>query len=282
MATWQADFYRRPLQNERGEPLWELLMCDPESSWRYMALCPQPEVSADWVKEQLQNLQAAGVTLPKAIAVFRPQALALLKLACEPLEILVEPTRHVPVIKQWLQARSHDYLTAPNYTGQSYDPLALDRPPPTPVPESQMGEQWRFASLPAVDLVEAFSGRMIPILEMPPALLPLQLGLASTVLVPGVIIDGGRRSMHIARWLDAIAPVALNYQPGAPDGLILEAGLVDRWILATFDDPEVAIAARQYTARQQTSQGLHFLLVQPDNSGQTYSGFWLLRSDKSP
>jgi hypothetical protein len=52
---------------------------------------------------------------------------------------------------------------------------------------------------------------------------------------------------------------------------------VDRWILVTFEDAEVAQAAQVYEQRKQQSQGLHFLLVQPDDSGITYTGFWLLQ-----
>ncbi|MER3590014.1 MAG: hypothetical protein C4322_21265, partial [Mastigocladus sp. ERB_26_1] len=55
--------------------------------------------------------------------------------------------------------------------------------------------------------------------------------------------------------------------------------LVDRWILVTFTDPEVAAAGRVYEQRKQESCGLHFLLVQPDDSGMTFSGFWLLRAE---
>jgi hypothetical protein len=84
--------------------------------------------------------------------------------------------------------------------------------------------------------------------------------------------------MQIARWLKQVQPVSLNYIAGEPDGLILEAGLADRWVIATFDDTEVAIAAKKYQSRLQQSQGLHFLLIQPDDSGMTYSGFWLLQS----
>jgi RNA-binding protein Tab2/Atab2 len=121
-----------------------------------------------------------------------------------------------------------------------------------------------------------FSDRPIPILQMPEYLLPINLGLASTIPVPGVIIYGGRQSMRLARWLQQAHPVALNYIAGAPDGLVLEAGLVDRWIVATFEDKQVTAAAKAYEQRKQQSRGLHFLLVQPDDSGMTYTGFWLL------
>ncbi|MHC5721400.1 MAG: Tab2 family RNA-binding protein, partial [Nostoc sp.] len=41
----------------------------------------------------------------------------------------------------------------------------------------------------------------------------------------------------------------------------------------------VTTAAQAFEQLKQQSRGLHFLLVQPDDSGMTYSGFWLLRAD---
>ena len=164
--------------------------------------------------------------------------------------------------------------------GEAYNPIAVDKPPPLPLPENLWGDRWRFASLPAGNLEESFSDRPVPILQMPEFFLPLKLGIASTVPIPGVVIDGGRQSMKLARWLQDVQPVSLNYIAGAPDGLILEAGLVDRWVVATFEDNEVAAAARTYEQRKGLSRGLHFLLVQPDDSGMTYTGFWLLRTQE--
>lgn len=275
---WEVDFYRRPLKDEADNPLWELLICDPVGSFRYGAVCPQPKVSADWLVMQLRQL-ATKTALPKQIRVFRPQTLHLLEPACEQLGIAVEPTRHTPTVKRWLVDRAREYPTLPNYTHQPYQPLDLDRPPPVPLSENLWGDRWRFASLPAAEVVDAFTGRMIPVVEMPDDRLPLKLGLASTTAVPGVVIDGGRQSMRLARWLQASQPVSLHYIPGAPDGLILDAGLVDRWVVATFEDPDVKRAAAEFERRKQASQGLHFLVVQPDDSGMTYSGVWLLRGE---
>lgn len=269
--VWQVDFYRRPLKDEKGQQLWELLICDSTRSFTYEALCPQSEANTSWLVFQLQ--QAAGDRKPDVIQVFRPQSLSLIEAAGKTLGIAVEPTRRIHTLKQWLQERTSQY----SQTGEAYNPLALDKPPPVPLTEKLWGEQWRFATLPAGDIEEVFADRPIPILEMPKFLLPIQVGLASTLPVPGVVIDGGRQSMRLARWLQDTQPVALNYIPGEPAGLILEAGLVDRWVVATFADREVEAAATVYEQRKQQSQGLHFLLVQPDDSGMTYSGFWLLR-----
>lgn len=278
MLVWQADFYRRPLRDSAGQVLWELLICNPTRSFIYEALCPQAQANAQWLVAQLQLAVGAEQNLPNLIQVFRPQSLSLLSTAGQQLGITVEPTRRTWALKQWLKERSPVYHNQDNYTGAAFDPLALDKPPPTPLPENLWGEQWRFATLNAGD-VATFAERPIPILSMPEFLLPLSLGLASTVPIPGVVIYGGRQSMQLARWLHAAQPVALNYMGGELSGLVLEAGLIDRWVVATFNDREVIAAAQVYAQRQQLSQGLHFLLVQPDDSGMTFTGFWLLQQE---
>ncbi|MBE9179814.1 Tab2/Atab2 family RNA-binding protein [Oculatella sp. LEGE 06141] len=279
MKVWQADFYRRPLQDDAGHALWELVVCGAAGEFHVEAFCSQPAANSAWLAAQLQAI-ADDRPLPDIIQVFRPQSLSLIEAACKPLGIAVEPTRRTPTLKHWLQQRAEQYRTMANYTGQPYAPVELEKPPPAPLPETLWGERWRFAAIDAGDLVPVFQHRPIPILEMPEALLPLRLNVPSTVAVPGVVIDGGRQSMQLARWLQQVRPVSLTYIPGEPDGLILEAGLVDRWIVATFDDREVAAAAQTFRERLSASQGLHFLLVQPDDTGVTYSGLWLLQSDR--
>lgn len=87
--------------------------------------------------------------------------------------------------------------------------------------------------------------------------------------------------MQLARWIQANDPRSMNAIAGSPDGLILYAGEVDRWILATFEDSEIRSAAQLFEQRKKESQQLHFLLIEPDDSGMTYTGFWLLKSQGS-
>ncbi|MFM7364076.1 MAG: Tab2/Atab2 family RNA-binding protein [Cuspidothrix sp.] len=258
---WQADFYRIPLQQEEKEILWELLICDQTRNFEFVASCPQSQANSEWVAQQLQL--AGGDKLPDIIQVFRPQSLGLITVAANGLGIQVEATRRTLVLKQWLAAKQY--------------PINIDKPVPLPLPENLWGKEWQFGTIPSDDIVDEFAERPIPILEIPDYIKPINLGLASTVMIPGVIIYGGRRSMNLARWLKERVPAALNYIAGDPDGLVLESGLVDRWVLATFIDGEVTAAGKLYQQRKQISHGLHFLVVQPDDSGMTYSGFWLLQ-----
>jgi hypothetical protein len=276
-SAWQLDFYRRPLRDEAGKPLWELLICDSQRAFAYGEFCPQPEANAPWLRQQLQIACDRAGGWPDTIQIFRPQTISLVEVACRELPVEVLPERDLPALKQWLQQRAAWYANLTNYVNEGYSPLAIERPAPIPIADHLMGQQWQFAAI-LPDQLLRLADEPIPIQSVPAALTPISLGLASTTLIPGVIIEGDRRSMALAQWLQAAQPVMLQYIAGAPDGLLLEAGLADRWILATFDDDEVAQAARTFTVRNQAAQGLHFLLVRPDDSGMTYSGLWLLQA----
>lgn len=280
MVVWQVDFYRRPLQDEQKNPLWELVLCSEDKTFAAYGFCPQPEATSDWIVAQLKNLMADGV-IPERLDVFRPQSLGPIQTAATQLNIPVMPTRHAPALKQYLQERATVYPTLPQYTKETYEPIAIESPPPVPIPDMLWGDRWRFASMNCGDMEPFFKDKPIPILEFPPYLNPIKQGIASTTVIPGVVINGGRQSMRLARWLKEQRPVALHYIPGEPDGLILDTGLCDRLILTTFDDPEVRNAAIAYQERLSASNGLHFLLIQPDDSGMTYSGMWLLHKETS-
>ncbi|ACK69831.1 protein of unknown function DUF1092 [Gloeothece citriformis PCC 7424] len=271
MVIWQGDFYKRSLFDQQGEMLWELVITDQQGTMIHEAKCPQSQANSDWLIRQLQ--QATQKNIPDLIQVFRPQSIGLLTSAAEKLGIKVVPTRRTSALKEVLKRRS---------TNTTIDVSTLDRPPPQGLPENLWGEQWGFISLKAGDLIQFFRDRPIPIVDMPEDLLPINLNLPSTVFIPGIVIYGGRKSMYLARWLEEQQPVSISYIPtqiGLSGGLVLESGLVDRWILATFEDPEMAQAAQKYEDRKVMSKGLHFLTVQPDDSGITYTGFWLLNDD---
>jgi RNA-binding protein Tab2/Atab2 len=270
MTIWQADISSRPQQNDRGETLWELVICAADGGWFHTAICPQKQVNSEWIATQLKL--AAADKLPESIQVFRPQSLGLIQTAGAKLGVEVVATRRTIALKKLLQQQ------AQNYHNANYQPLAIESPPPLPIPDDLIGDKWQFVTLTAGQLVSDFADRPIPLVSMPDYLLPPHWGLGANVAIPGVIIYGGRQSMRLARWIAETEPVSLNYLGDDPGGLVLDAGLADRWVMLTFNDTEVSQAARLYEARKRLVHGLHFLLVTPDDSGITNSGIWLWQS----
>lgn len=264
-SSWQVDFYRLPQQTSLGESQWELVVCDEGDDSVKTQCCLQGEATVDWLVATLAQMMEGGK--PQRMRVFRPESLQLLQLAGEKLGISVEGTRRTNLLKKVLRDRGGE------------ERIKVESPPPQPLPEEIWGEQWQFASLNAEEIEYRLPERPIPICEMPEELKPLNLGLGSTTAVPGLIIYGGRPSWQLAQWFAETQPYRINYMPtavGESGGLVLEAGLRDRWVIITFEDAEVAQAAEKYEQRKQNSNGLHFLLVQPDDSGMTDTGFWLL------
>lgn len=270
MKIWQVDFNRLPDMQTNSSRQWELTICELDRV--YAARCESSQANPQWLATQFTIV--ARDELPKKIQVFRPQAWGLVTLAAENLGIAVEATRHTETLKIALSQRAK---TTPNY-----NPLALEKPPPQPLPENIRGDELNFASIAAGEIVNLFSDRPIPVLDVPETFLPLNLGVASDVLLPGIVVYGGRNSMILAGWLKGQNPVSLNYvatEVGKSGGLLLETGLVDRWIFNTFAGEKIVRVAEDYQQKKRESKGLHFLLIQPDNSGMTYTGFWLLKDE---
>lgn len=278
MTIWQVDFDRRPLKNTEDYPLWELTVYDPQTQMACHRLCPEPKVSPDWLIGQLQELFTLMGPPPSQFQVFRPRTLTYMQTVGEQLNISVEATRQTLGLKQVLQMRVPAYAQMPEYTGQSYDPLAIEPLPPQPMPEELWGEQWQFVTLAASELESVLLQRPIPVQSIPPQLVPSQLGLGPGTNIPGVLINGGRRAMQLAQWLQQRQPASMQTLRAELSGLILSAGLNERYVLVTYGDPDIVAAAQGFEQGKQASQGLHFLLVQPDDSGVTYTGMWLLSS----
>ncbi|MEL6928138.1 MAG: Tab2/Atab2 family RNA-binding protein [Cyanobacteria bacterium J06600_6] len=275
MTIWQADFYYHPTATAAKQ--WELAICDraidPATQTIkaiYLAPCSAADANADWLEQQLRL--AARNETPEKIEVFRPQSLGLISVAAQRLGIPVVATRNTIALKQILLERHQQH---PNYSA-----IAIEKSVPQPLPENLWGDEWQIANIAAGQIIDLFSDRPIPICHMPQELHPLNLNLTSDIFIPGVVVFGGRQSMQLARWIEQQTPAFINYIPtevGKSGGFILETGLADRWVFNTFDSPETAAIARKYEQSKSNSQGLHFLLIQPDDSGMTTTAFWLLQ-----
>lgn len=275
MKIWQSDLLRFSASTKEKDR-WLLLICDRDGRMIHEAQCPQNEVNGQWLTTQLQ--QATQTQIPDKIQVFRPQIVGLFTIATESLNIPLETTRRTPAIKEKLRQYTETNLSV--ISSRNY--LSLDRPPPQNLPENIWGENWSIVSISAGEIVNFVTDRPIPFRDLPESLLTTNAKLDPTTKVPGIVVYGGKKSSIIARWLAKEQPVALNYIPteiGKSGGLVLESGLVDRWIFATFESVAVAQAAKAYEQNKKFSQGLHFLLLQPDDSGMTYTGFWLLKDE---
>ena len=270
--TWQVDFYRCPLADESGQTLWALVACSADRSVEKVAFCPQNMANSQWIRDRLQEW-FRQYSVPETIQIFRPQSLATITQACERLGIPVESSRRTSALKQRLQIQAQLYPQLEGYRQEPYNPISIESAPPKAMPEEFQGDRWQFASLSRSDLL-ALTERVIPVKDC--SLLANLISIAPDASIPGAIFYADRRSLRLAQWLQTAKPVSLNFVSGDPHGVVLEAGLSDRWVIATFTDPTVLDAASKFEHRKTATNGTHFLLIMPDDSGTTTSGLWIL------
>lgn len=149
---------------------------------------------------------------------------------------------------------------------------------PQPMPENLWGERWQFVRLTVEDLEHRLLLHPIPIRRVSPAALPSQQALTADALIPGIVLEAGKRSLTLSRWIEQQQPTsvaAVNRELGA----VMLDSASHRWILATYQDQAVQEAAKNFEDLKLHSSGIHFLLIQPDDSGTTHSGLWILREN---
>ncbi len=153
---------------------------------------------------------------------------------------------------------------------------AVPQPVPQPMPEELWGDRWQFVRLTAEDLEFRLLERSIPLREVSSSGLPSEQAITANTLISGVVMEAGKQAMRLARWVAAQQPLnleAVNRELGA---LMLNTKR-DRWIMATYQDEAVKEAAENFEALKIENSGIHFLLIQPDDTGTTHSGLWILR-----
>ena len=282
---WELDFYSRPILDSEGKKRWELLICStPEvggdgaaasDSFRWVRACPASSVNSIWLREALQAAQAeataAGVAPPRRLRCWRASMRTMVQRAAEGLGLDLIPSRRTYALVSWLQQREREVY--PQQEGYLAGPLAPPpqavRPVPVPLPEAARGDSWAWASLPVSALAGAnawdsgFSG-----------LVPLPEDAAADAGVPGLRLFSSSRALAVAGWLAGLEPVRLEI---VGTQLVLEAGMDDRWLLATLPEAEAEAAAQAFATSRQQAAGLQFIAVQSRESDQRFEGFWLLR-----
>ena len=283
---WELDFYSRPILEADGRKRWELLICssadplqggsDSElSGFRWQQDCPADSVNSIWLRQAIETALAEahlqGWQPPRRLRCWRGSMRTMVQRAAEGLGLELVPSRRCYQLVEWLQERQRSvYPNEPGYlAGPLAPPPQAIRPVPVPLPEALRGDSWDWATLTAGALAEAaewpigFAG-----------LLPLSAALPPETPVPGIRLFSRSRALAIAGWLAGLEPVRLEIDANQ---LILEAGLEDRWLLATLNPDEAAAASAAFATAREQAGGLQFIAVVTGPEAERLEGFWLLR-----
>lgn len=288
---WELDFYSRPILDEKGKKLWEVLLCETPVEisqdvplFKFSKFCPSTEVNSIWLQGAIAEAIAAAQTPPTAIRFFRQQMKNMIIKSCQDLGIDAVPSRRTIALQKWLAERMVQvYPQDPNYQATpSAVSVRMESPPASPLPDALLGEQWAFVSLAAGDFADFNQwdvgfGEVFPIFgekSLVPELTPESR-------IPGVIIFSAR-AKALAGWMSGLDLAFLTVQQEPRARLFLETGVSERWILANIVNAQTLSEAQGFLAAKEKAQQVHFLAVQSSPESESFAGFWLLKELKLP
>ena len=281
-TVWELDFYSRPILDENGKKLWEVLVCESplqadrkaETLFRYAQYCPSTQVNSLWLQEALQNAIAQAPQPPDQIRFFRRQMTNMIYKACEDLGIACEVSRRTFALNHWLQEREQlVYPDQPGFQPGANPSVSYETTTPQPLPDALIGQQWAFVTLEASAFAEMAEWEIAFTRAFPLEILKL----APDTKIPGLIIFS-QRALALAGWMSGLELAFLKMDTsGAKPRLLLETGLSDRWILANLATPQLQAEAQGFEQAKEAAQQVHFVAVQSDPEAESFAGFWLLQ-----
>ena len=285
-TVWELDFYSRPVLDENGKKLWEVLICEspnsiersPDSLFKYAQYCSSKTVNSIWLKEAIETAIAKAGATPRKIRFFRRQMNNMIVKACEDAGINPVPSRRTYALKQWIEERNNNvYPQETGYDLKTAGTTSVKYPPLNAIPlpdavKGDRGDKWTFVSLSAADFDEmkewdiAFGESFaLSLLDIKPE-----------TTIAGLIIYSPRAT-PLAAWMSGLEMGFLQLEKGARPQLRLETGSSDSWTLINLTNQETIKQAEDFEKAKQKANGVHFLAVQSSTNSESFAGFWLLK-----
>ena len=285
-TVWELDFYSRPILDDKGKKLWEVLICEspndiersPDTLFKYSQYCSSSSVNSLWLREAIEDAISEAETAPKKIRFFRRQMNNMIVKACEDAGITPLPSRRTYALNQWIEIRDRDvYPNEEGYDEKTAKNASVKYPPLNAIPlpdavKGDRGDKWTLVTLPAA----AFSEMKEWDIAFEESFSLAMANVAPDTIVPGLIIYSPRAT-PLAAWMSGLEMGYLQLEKSVRSQLRLETGLSDSWTLVNLTNEEMVEEAENFEASKQKANGVHFLAVQTDPDSESFAGFWLLK-----
>mmetsp|Transcript_61 Transcript_61/g.84 ORF Transcript_61/g.84 Transcript_61/m.84 type:complete len:334 (+) Transcript_61:5842-6843(+) len=274
--VWELDFFSRPVVNQDGKKIWELIIVNKSSSMEHIEVIPNSMVNSRELRKRLQLLIEKSNPKPKTIKFFRSQMYNMINIALSELDIIVKPSRRTYKLFATIEKREEEVY--PKMTGykpfmKEIDPTLNVKKTPERLPDALRGEKFTFVSL-NIDQISNIRQFNPLFLDLGP------MGLKTNYKsdIPGIIIFSSR-AKPLANWLESIELSNIRCDLEDKD-LCIECGLDVCYLLAKLVGDNTN-DAKNFEKKKAKNSGLHFVAVQNFENSKSIEGLWILKNQET-
>lgn len=283
-VTWELDFCSRPIFDERGKKLWELLVTDPDRSFVYSEFFRNNKINSKSLKLALEKLiKSLNTEKPSQCLFFRSQMQSIITRSLTDLEIKPIPSRRCLSLMDLLDERLElVYKKHPGYNIKAVNSCIPEILPSKDLKDELKGEQWTFVLISAVELQKEV--RETSNKKTFGSTFPFEKTLDNIEpdkLVPGVAVFS-KRAIPLSAWTSSLelASISVDIKKNC---LVLESGVDQRWSYGSYRMGKAADQeARAWEKAKKNTNGLHFLVIQPSPESELVAGLWLMKARNLP
>jgi hypothetical protein len=275
---WELDIGSRPILDDRGKKLWELLITDSARSFVFSQFIPSNKINSSYLQHAIEKLiQTQSLTPPSRCLFFRSQMENIISRALTNLNVKAVPSRRCFGLLHLLEERT--LSTLKQYPGQRENdiyPALPESPTMSELPDSLRGEQWAFVQLPFSKLKEEVEKvQQGELFGSSPSLEWVSKSVSPNENIPGIAVFS-RRAFPLAAWTDSheLAAVSTDFNRNC---LVIDIGVNQRWLYGYYRTSEAAEReAEAWEIAKKKADGLHFLVIQSEIDSDDVDGLWIM------
>ncbi|CAM9616476.1 unnamed protein product [Chrysoparadoxa australica] len=226
---WELDVYSRPVVDENGKKLWELLLCDSTGNFKHVEQIPSNMVNSREVRKTIERIIDNAPVRPTTVRFFRNTMFNMINIALGELDVAVKPCRTTYALYNWLEQREAEvYPGMTGYTPTMAASTFFDIRTPSKLPDELRGEKYAFVALPVTEFREggSISNENIGVGR----LAPVDPALPDDTMIQGILMLT-ERAKPLAQWVSGLEMAFLKVDNKRRE-LVMECGINTQYLLA--------------------------------------------------
>ena len=269
---WEIDFFSKPVLNENGKKVWELIIINNKGTFEHIESVPNNLINSKELRKRINFVINSAKVKPIAVKFFRAQMFNMINIALSEIELNVRPSKKTRLLFEKLKQRDETVYNKMNGFKpflREIDTVQILKKTSERMPDFLRGDSYIFATIDIASLQDVFTQK--------PKFLELfqpDVSVKKISSIPGLIIISNR-AKSLSSWLNNIELSGVLCDIEKKD-LIIECGLDTQYLFGKIKTEQYK-ESKLFEDNKKKSEGLHFIAVQSDSIEQKIIGFWLLK-----